>query len=134
MNLETFEASDLSAEELALLESLLADMGDDPSAPTGIGRQERPARIPLSFAQQRLWILDQLNSGAAYNLPVAYRLRGALNIPALERSLRAIVQQHEALRTIIVVENGSPSQTILPEVACELPLHDLSATPEAERE
>ena len=73
----------------------------------------REARLPLSFAQQRLWFLDQLESGVAvYNMPAAVRLTGALNVPALEGALAEIVRRHEALRTNFLVVNGEPVQCI----------------------
>src|SRR6185436_19644310 len=60
----------------------------------------RPSALPLSFAQQRLWFLDQLEPGsAAYHIPAALRMRGALDIAALERAIGAIVARHEVLRT-----------------------------------
>ena len=60
----------------------------------------REAHLPLSFSQQRLWFLDQFDPGSAvYNLPIALRLSGALDVSALERSLQEIVRRHEALRT-----------------------------------
>ena len=60
----------------------------------------REQELPLSFAQQRLWFLDQLEaSGSFYNLPAAVRLRGVLNVAALERTLSEVVRRHEALRT-----------------------------------
>jgi amino acid adenylation domain-containing protein len=71
----------------------------------------RDRSLPLSFAQQRLWFVDQLEPGSAvFNQPVALRLRGPLDADALERTLGAIVARHEVLRTRIVVEGGEPRQ------------------------
>jgi acyl carrier protein len=76
-------------------------------------RRERVGNTPLSFAQQRLWFLDQLEPGSsAYNVPVALRMTGALDVAALERTLTEICRRHEVLRTRFTVENGEPVQVI----------------------
>ena len=91
--------------------------------------------FPLSFAQQRLWFLDQLYPGkASYNIPIAVRLNGQLNMAALEETLREIVNRHEALRTTFGVVDGQPMQIISPVVTMSLPLEDLSDLDEHERE
>ena len=85
-----------------------------PTRPPGSPRDGR-ARIlaPLSFAQQRLWFLDRWEPGSAlYNVPVALRLRGALDVGALERSLSEIVRRHEALRTTFCEAEGGAVQRI----------------------
>lgn len=95
----------------------------------------RNGKLPLSFAQQRLWFLDQLEPhNVAYNMPVFLRLRGALDIVALERSLSEIVRRHEGLRTVFVVEEDQPHQCILPIEPYVLPVVDLRQLPQAERE
>ena len=74
----------------------------------------RPAQVPLSPAQERLWFLDCLEPGtAAYHLPVAWRLRGALDKAALEVALAALVERHESLRTVFREEDGAPHQIVL---------------------
>ncbi len=90
----------------------------------------RAAGLPLSFAQERLWFLDQLEPGsAAYNLPVALRLSGALDVSALEASLAAIVRRHEALRTIFRPGAEGPEQVIERGESLALPVVDLGALP-----
>ncbi len=89
---------------------------------------DRDGPLPLSFAQQRLWILDQLEPGStAYHVPLALRLTGELDAVALHRSLGEIVRRHEALRTRFAVRDGSPFQVICPFVAPALPRIDLTA-------
>jgi natural product biosynthesis luciferase-like monooxygenase protein len=91
--------------------------------------------FPTSFAQQRLWFLDQLNPGSTlYNLPMAVRLHGPLDLRALEQTFSQIVRRHEALRTTFSVMDGQPVQVITSAVVESLPLLDLSHLPVAERE
>ncbi len=78
---------------------------------------------PASFAQERLWFLDRLSPGtAAYNLPAALRLRGALDADALERALGALVRRHEALRTAFREVDGAPVQVVAPFGGFTLPV------------
>jgi acyl carrier protein len=75
----------------------------------------REQELPLSFAQQRLWFLDQLHPGdPTYNLPLAVTIRGALNVAALEQSLGEVIKRHEALRTTFVERDGHAVQCIVP--------------------
>jgi amino acid adenylation domain-containing protein len=94
-------------------------------------RVDRDRPLPLSFAQERLWFLDRLEGGsAAYNLPAALRLTGALDAAALERALGEIVRRHEALRTVFREVDGDAVQVIVPFTGFALPIDDLSGLPE----
>ncbi|HVF56636.1 MAG TPA: amino acid adenylation domain-containing protein, partial [Pyrinomonadaceae bacterium] len=98
-------------------------------------RAPRDKALPLSFAQQRLWFLAQLEpDGSAYNVPVAVRLKGALDVVALERTLSEVVRRHEVLRTTFTVTDGEPAQVIHDAGAVSLPVTDLSHLPESARE
>jgi alpha-ketoglutarate-dependent taurine dioxygenase len=100
-----------------------------------IGAAPRDGELPLSFAQQRLWFLDQLSPGSASNnIPGGVRLKGALNIEALERSLGEIIRRHESLRTRLVTRRGDPVQVIDEPGRWALPVEDLSRLSEAEAE
>ncbi|MEM9491645.1 MAG: condensation domain-containing protein, partial [Myxococcota bacterium] len=90
---------------------------------------ERGDAIPLSFAQRRLWLLDQLEpaSRAAYAIPLAARITGALDVSALRAALRAITRRHEVLRTTIAMRDGEPVQVIDDRVRIDLDEIDLSA-------
>jgi amino acid adenylation domain-containing protein/non-ribosomal peptide synthase protein (TIGR01720 family) len=91
--------------------------------------------LPLSYAQQRLWFLDQLEPGSpTYNLSIALRLTGVLDVSALEKSLVEIVRRHEILRTIFPAKDGRPVQVIVPALPLTLPVVDLRAIPDAMRE
>ncbi|MEQ1570215.1 MAG: amino acid adenylation domain-containing protein, partial [Myxococcota bacterium] len=100
------------------------------AAPTVIGRADRSAPLPLSWAQQRLWFLDQFDpqTAVAYHMPAALRLRGRLDERALAATLDRIVARHEALRTRFVSVDGVPEQRIAPaDVGFTLTRTDLAA-------
>ncbi|HEX2091721.1 MAG TPA: amino acid adenylation domain-containing protein, partial [Longimicrobiaceae bacterium] len=100
-----------------------------------IERVPREGALPLSFAQQRLWIIDRLEPGSAtYNMPFALRLRGALDADALRRSLDTLVGRHETLRTTFAEHEGAPVQEIHAPVPVALPVMDLRDVIEAEAE
>ena len=95
-----------------------------------ISRVPRDGALTLSFAQERLWFLEQMHPGdGIYNVPAAARLRGALDAAALERALAAVVERHEALRTVFPVvqsDGGEPRQVVLPHLDFALERDDLS--------
>jgi natural product biosynthesis luciferase-like monooxygenase protein/amino acid adenylation domain-containing protein/HAD superfamily phosphatase (TIGR01681 family) len=100
-----------------------------------IERVPRDRELPLSFAQEQLWVLDQLGQGSAsYNHPFLVQLNGRLDRVALERTLSEIVQRHEALRTTFVLAGGRPVQMIEPLQPLSLPVIHLEELPAAERE
>ncbi|HTQ78982.1 MAG TPA: condensation domain-containing protein, partial [Thermoanaerobaculia bacterium] len=98
--------------------------------------REPAAAAPLSFAQQRLWFLHQLEPDDAYHVPGALRLRGALNVAALARALAAIPERHESLRTVFreAGPGEEPRQVVLPAAAPALPQADLASLPPALRQ
>ncbi|WP_437742524.1 amino acid adenylation domain-containing protein [Sorangium sp. So ce1504] len=94
----------------------------------------RQGPLPLSFAQQRLWFLAQLEpDSAGYNMTAAVRVEGELDLAVLQESLAALVRRHESLRTTFGVVSGEPVQVIAPEGAPGFEVVDLSATPDVER-
>ncbi|HST61552.1 MAG TPA: amino acid adenylation domain-containing protein, partial [Longimicrobium sp.] len=96
---------------------------------------ERTAALPLSFAQERLWFLDQLEADSAfYNIPAALRIGGPLDAGALERALGEIIRRHEALRTVFPRVHGAPAQVVVPFADFTLPVEDLSGLDDAARE
>lgn len=117
-----------------LAESIEAGRGAGLQAPP-IVAVPRDAELPLSFAQQRLWFIDQLEpGGSVYNFPAAVRLKGPLNLTALGRSLNELVKRHEALRTTFSIVDGRPVQVIAPQLTLNLSIVDLRALSETERE
>ncbi|HEX7735073.1 MAG TPA: amino acid adenylation domain-containing protein [Ktedonobacteraceae bacterium] len=97
--------------------------------------QPRPAELPLAFAQQRLWFLNQLAPATpAYNLPLAMRLSGPFQVKALSKSLSEVARRHEALRTTFPIHNNAPVQSIHPLLSPDLPVVDLSTLPQAQQD
>jgi amino acid adenylation domain-containing protein len=100
-----------------------------------IKRVSREAKLPVSYAQQRLWFLEQFSPGASlYNVPAGTRLKGSLNAGALTQALCELNRRHETLRTSFETADGLPVQIISPPRAVQLPVIDLSALPPARRE
>ena len=103
--------------------------------PAPITRVPRTSPLPLSFAQERLWFLEQLEPGnTGYNICRAARLRGALNFKALEASLNEIIRRHEVLRTSFEVNDGQPVQVVASNAKLKLGRRDLSKIAEADRD
>ncbi|MDX3071016.1 non-ribosomal peptide synthase/polyketide synthase [Streptomyces sp. MI02-7b] len=91
-----------------------ADAGR-PARPALAAAPRRPERVPLSAAQRRLWLVERLTGGgAAYNFPLVFRLRGALDTDALRHALHDVAARHEALRTLVGEQGGEPYQRIVP--------------------
>lgn len=127
--------ADLLPSKEDLLALLLAEEGYGPARSAGIPPRRGDAEPPLSFAQQRLWFLQQLDPDSAfYNLSAALRLQGDLHIAVMEQSIRTIVCRHEVLRTHFPAPEGEPRQAIAAELNLAIPRIDLSHTPASERE
>ncbi len=125
----------LSPAKRTLLELRLKQTGSGASREQVIPRRTERDPAPLSFGQERLWFLDQLEPGnPVYNRPAAVRLTGPLDVRTLERSLSKIVERHEALRTIFPSAKGRPVQLVAPPRPPDLPVVDLGGLPEGERE
>ncbi|MBV9772911.1 MAG: acyltransferase domain-containing protein, partial [Gemmatimonadetes bacterium] len=97
-------------------------------------RVPRTGPLPLSYAQERMWVLDQVEPGSPmYNVPAALELKGEVDVEIARRALAEIVRRHELLRTVYAVaDDGQPVQVILPELEVPLPYEDLSHLPESE--
>ena len=109
-------------ELVALLETLS-------SPPPPISSIPRTDPLPVSFAQQRMWFLHQMDRhNPAYNMALALWLSGPLDVEALELSLQTIVQRHESLRTTFPAVEGEPVQVIVPMVSVSLPVHEIEGT------
>ena len=120
-----------SAPTIAGLAAVIADYqaAAESENAVPIVRLARDAPLPLSFAQQRLWFLDQLEPGRPlYNIPAALRLRGTLDVESLRRAIAEIVRRHESLRTTFASGDPEPSQRIHPPDAAQpLPIQQLDA-------
>jgi Condensation domain len=131
----TDRLANLSPAKRALLEQrLLKKSAGAPPIP-GIRRRQTDDPSPLSFAQQRLWFLDQLEPGnSTYNAAIGLRLRGPLREDAVRAALQTIVARHEVLRTVYLAPDGNPFQKVLNDFQVELRAIDLRNLPEGARE
>ncbi|MGW7578749.1 amino acid adenylation domain-containing protein, partial [Streptomyces sp. NPDC054765] len=120
---DLFEASSVAG---------LADRLDDAAgARAALVPVERPERVPLSFAQRRLWFLHQLEGpSATYNLPMALRLSGALDLDALGEAMADLVDRHESLRTVFPETDGVPYQQVLTGDAARPVIEVVATAPE----
>ncbi|MEH1946784.1 MAG: condensation domain-containing protein [Nostoc sp.] len=126
----------LSPEKLQLLAQRLHKKKENVFSQPQIVRQSRDSNLfPLSFAQQRLWFIDQLQPGnSAYNIYQPMRLVGCLNVAALEQSFHEVVRRHEVLRTTFIVVDGQPLQVIAPSLSFKLLVVDLQDLSQKQRE
>jgi amino acid adenylation domain-containing protein len=123
--LRSFFAAPTVASLAKLIEEAGRGMAGSPTPPL-LARRERGSE-PLSFAQQRLWFLNQLDhESTAYHIPVALRLEGVLSPAALASALDGVVRRHEALRTTFELRPDGPVQVIAPPAGWSLPIVDLS--------
>jgi hypothetical protein len=129
------KAHPLSAGKARLLRELLEKKKIKLSQPQAISRRIVFSPCPPSFAQQRLWFLDQLKQGRAlYNISQAFRLKGRPDVASLQKTLTAIVARHESLRTSFAILDGQPVQLIDTDASSTLTVVDLSGLDEAVRE
>ena len=127
-----FDAPTVAAFATLLQDSRTAQTG---VVETQMTRASRDGDLPPSYAQQRLWFLDQLEPGSAmYNLASIYRMQGALNIPALQQTVNEIVRRHESLRTTFRNMGGQPVQVIAPESRLSLEATDITGVGAEQRE
>ncbi|MEH2308014.1 condensation domain-containing protein [Nostoc sp.] len=126
----------LSPEKLKLLAQRLQKRKENVFSQPQIVPQSRESNLfPLSFAQQRLWFIDQLQPGnSAYNISQPMRIIGSLNLAALEQSFNEVVRRHEVLRTTFKVVDGQPLQVITPSFSFKLPVVDLQELSQEQRE
>ncbi|HJX29774.1 MAG TPA: SDR family oxidoreductase, partial [Thermoanaerobaculia bacterium] len=133
LSLRSLFESPTVAELATLVEK--ARRGDADTAALPLVPVPRKGSLPLSFAQLRLWFMDQLEPGSPlYNIPAALRIEGLLNSAVWALCLSEIVRRHESLRTVFTTADGAPVQEIRPAVTLALPLVDLSGLPEGLRE
>jgi amino acid adenylation domain-containing protein len=122
-----------STERAALVSRLKQQRAAERERAQAIPRRAAAAHYPLSFAQQRLWFLEQLEPDGPYKVPTAFRIRGCLQVAALERSVNEIISRHEVLRTTFAEIEGRPVQIVAPRLTLSIPVEDLSRLPEVER-
>jgi amino acid adenylation domain-containing protein len=137
ISLQQFFETPTIAGQAKLIEQLLKDkMIEFSRQRAGIPKRAVFSPVPLSYTQQRLWVLDRLVPGNPfYNVPRAFSLNGAVDIPLFEQALNEIVRRHESLRTIFTTdaESGEPVQVILPQLKIEARTMDLQSMEPKER-
>lgn len=128
------DLGELSPEERELFELLLQQEEGEVSQSL-IPHRRASEFVPLSFAQEQFWLIDQLEGGSAfYNVTEAFHLSGRLDATALEQSVNEIVRRHEVLRATCTTVNGQPIQSITPTLKLSLSVTDLQRLSETERE
>jgi amino acid adenylation domain-containing protein len=125
----------LSESKRALLQKRLrGEAARKPSA-AAITPSAGEGPAPLSFAQEHLWFMEQMEPGhARYHLPGADRMVGPVDAAAMERALNDLVRRHESLRTVFPMVNGKPAQVVLPEMRVSIPVVDVPSAPGEDRE
>lgn len=124
----------LSPEKRALLEERLRQYMGAEGAKYTIPRRTGEGPLPLSSAQERLWFIDQLEEGSPlYNVPIATRLQGELDVAVLRQALAAVVERHEVVRTTYIATPDGPVQQINPARDVPFELDDVSSLPEPAR-
>ncbi|ERT05439.1 non-ribosomal peptide synthase TIGR01720 domain protein [Lyngbya aestuarii BL J] len=131
----TKRIANLSPEKRLLLEQQLKNRKQQFNSLT-IPKRKTEDNLPLSFAQQRLWFIHQLDpETSAYNIPVAWHLNGHLNLAILVQTLNEVVRRHESLRTTFnSIENNQPQQTISSHFTLDIPIIDLQILSENHRD
>ncbi len=128
------ELAERKAEILRFLGKAEDFAAEAASAEPPIVAVDRSAKLALSFAQQRLWLIDQIEPGnPSYNISAAFRLEGDFRVPALAAALSEIIRRHEVLRTTFPESGGDPEQAIGPPTPLHLPVVDLRGLPPAVR-
>jgi amino acid adenylation domain-containing protein len=121
--------------ESPTIAKLAPRLQDSRKARSSLLRHSNVERAPLAYSQRRLWFIDQLQgSSTEYNMPEALRLRGRLDVNALQRTVQSIVDRHESLRTHFGEDQGDPVQIIASSLTVEIPIEDLSLLSEAEQQ
>ena len=127
--------SEMASRKTEILQFLRESNGTARPSPPPLLDAPRNRHLPLSFAQERIWFMDQFEpDNPAYNIPLAVRLVGSLNVTALERSLNEIVRRHEILRTTCSIVSGEPAQVIAPAPTLTLPVVGIRELPKGERD
>jgi myxalamid-type nonribosomal peptide synthetase MxaA len=122
------------SEDRAKLLSILLDEQSKQVQRINAYARDADAELPVSAAQQRMWLIDLEGGGSAYHIPVAVRLRGSLHQRALQRALDTLLQRHEVLRTVFVNRDGDPKAKLVDDHRFALQLVDLRGYEEAQRE
>lgn len=124
----------LSSEKRALLERELMKQDATGVKDVGIPRRTESGPCRLSFAQERMRLLNQMvPDSPVYNIPETFRIKGILNVEALEKALCGIVTRHEVLRSTVALIRGTPMQMVVDSWSVPLPVIDLSVWTETVR-
>ena len=104
-----------------------------PSVSAKVQPVSRNGELPLSFAQQRIWVLDQLEPGNPfYNVAAVVYMSGLLNVEALEKAINEVIRRHEVLRSTFTIIDGRPAQHTAKVLPLDIPLINVGSLPEKE--
>ena len=125
---------EIRAELVRRKDGLLCELNEGPQGDVPLAHMERPARIPQTHAQQRLWLIDKFEPGnAAYNIPEAFILDGPIHAEALQKAVDGLVIRHETLRTYFYQDDGELFQAVCPAAAARVGFTDLSRLAERDQ-
>src|SRR5262249_16042543 len=129
------DVTKMSAEDLDLFAYWLEEEGLELAPSREIPKRANSVAAPLSFRQQRLWFLEQLEGASPiYNISTAVRIKEALDVPSVEDLLKKLIERNESLRTTVTSVEGNAVQVIAPAQTLTLDIEDLTALPDDDRE
>ncbi|MBE9065561.1 amino acid adenylation domain-containing protein [Leptolyngbya cf. ectocarpi LEGE 11479] len=127
---DLFEAPTVAELDQRIHQALTCEQSQHKLVPITAISREKSFPFPLSWSQERLWFLNQLEGASrAYNIPIVLKVEGSLNLDALAWAMQSVAERHEILRTTFHNPDGQPIQIVSPTAACSIPLEDFTTVP-----